>query len=160
MERVAVLDFETTGMSPDLGDRPTEIAIALVEDGRIVDRFRKPDEPGPAHSGVRHAVHRHHQRDGGHRTRGGRGHARSGTFRWRAASGGAQRVVRPEFWVAQLRRLALDANTPFACTMLLGRRVYPECHKLGALVEALQLPRSGRAHRAPGGQGEDADIDR
>jgi DNA polymerase-3 subunit epsilon len=55
-----------------------------------------------------------------------------------------------KFWQAELRRLALDADTSFACTMLLARRLYPECssHKLGALVEALQLPRSGRAHRA------------
>jgi DNA polymerase-3 subunit epsilon len=55
-----------------------------------------------------------------------------------------------KFWVAELQRLALDANSPFACTMLLARRLYPECtsHKLGTLVEALQLPKPGRAHRA------------
>jgi DNA polymerase III, alpha subunit (gram-positive type) len=59
-----------------------------------------------------------------------------------------------KFWVAELRRLALDANTPFACTMLLARRLYPECtsHKLGVLVEALQLPKPGRAHRATSGR--------
>ena len=53
--------------------------------------------------------------------------------------------------MAELQRLALDANTPFACTMLPVRRLYLECtsHKLGALVEALQLPRSDRAHHAP-----------
>jgi DNA polymerase-3 subunit epsilon len=46
MERVAVLDFETTGLSPDLGNWPTEIAIALVEGGRIVDRFQSLMKPG------------------------------------------------------------------------------------------------------------------
>ena len=40
MGRIAVIDFETTGMSPDFGDRPTEVAIVLVEDGRIVDRYQ------------------------------------------------------------------------------------------------------------------------
>jgi DNA polymerase-3 subunit epsilon len=47
MERVAVLDFETTGLSPDLGNCwPTETAIALVEGGRIVDRFQNLMKPG------------------------------------------------------------------------------------------------------------------
>ena len=32
-----VLDFETTGMSPNLGARPTEVAAVRVENGRIVD---------------------------------------------------------------------------------------------------------------------------
>ena len=38
-DTVAVLDFETTGMSPAMGARATEIAVVLVRDGRIVDRY-------------------------------------------------------------------------------------------------------------------------
>jgi DNA polymerase-3 subunit epsilon len=34
-----VLDFETTGMSPDQGDRVTEVAALRVEQGVIVDEF-------------------------------------------------------------------------------------------------------------------------
>jgi DNA polymerase III epsilon subunit-like protein len=45
MERVAVLDFETTGLSLEPGNRPTETAIALVESGRIVDRFQSLMNP-------------------------------------------------------------------------------------------------------------------
>jgi DNA polymerase III subunit epsilon len=40
METVAVIDFETTGMSPEQGARATEIAAVLVEDGQIVARFQ------------------------------------------------------------------------------------------------------------------------
>jgi DNA polymerase III alpha subunit (gram-positive type) len=40
METVAVLDFETTGLSPNMGDRATEIAITLLKDGQIIDRFQ------------------------------------------------------------------------------------------------------------------------
>src|SRR5437016_8916597 len=40
METVAVIDFETTGLSPDLGDRATEIAVILVRDGKIIDRYQ------------------------------------------------------------------------------------------------------------------------
>ena len=38
METVAVLDFETTGLSPGWGDRATEIAVTLVRDGQIVEQ--------------------------------------------------------------------------------------------------------------------------
>src|SRR5439155_5583810 len=37
---IAVIDFETTGLSPAMGDRATEVAIVLVEGGRVVDRFQ------------------------------------------------------------------------------------------------------------------------
>jgi DNA polymerase-3 subunit epsilon len=40
MSRFAVIDFETTGLSPGNGDRATEVAIVLVEGGRVVDRFQ------------------------------------------------------------------------------------------------------------------------
>ena len=38
-DTVAVIDFETTGMSPAMGARATEIAVVLVQRGRIVDRY-------------------------------------------------------------------------------------------------------------------------
>jgi DNA polymerase III subunit epsilon len=31
MTAVAVIDFETTGLSPTMGDRATEIAVVIVE---------------------------------------------------------------------------------------------------------------------------------
>jgi DNA polymerase-3 subunit epsilon len=40
METLAVIDFETTGISPRQGDRATEIAVMLVRDGEIVDRYQ------------------------------------------------------------------------------------------------------------------------
>jgi hypothetical protein len=45
-DRVSVLDFETTGLSPVQGDRPTEVAIAVVEGDRIVDRYQSLMNPG------------------------------------------------------------------------------------------------------------------
>ena len=38
-DRIAVIDFETTGTSPNLGDRATEVAIVMTEGGRVVDRL-------------------------------------------------------------------------------------------------------------------------
>ena len=46
MPTIAIIDFETTGMSPDLGDRPTEVAIVLTENGAVVDRFQSLMNPG------------------------------------------------------------------------------------------------------------------
>lgn len=40
MERVAVIDFETTGLSPEHGGRATEIAAVLLEEGRVVARYQ------------------------------------------------------------------------------------------------------------------------
>jgi DNA polymerase-3 subunit epsilon len=36
----AIIDFETTGLSPTMGDRATEVAIVLMEGGQVVDRFQ------------------------------------------------------------------------------------------------------------------------
>ncbi len=40
MDTIAVIDFETTGLSPKCGDRATEIAVVLVREGQIVDRYQ------------------------------------------------------------------------------------------------------------------------
>ena len=48
---IAVIDFETTGGSPALGDRATEVAIVILEDGRPVERA-EPDERRPADPGL------------------------------------------------------------------------------------------------------------
>ena len=34
-----VIDFETTGLSPNIGDRTIEVGAVLVHDNQIVDRF-------------------------------------------------------------------------------------------------------------------------
>ena len=48
---VVVLDFETTGLSPDNGDRAIEVGAVLVQDNRITDRFQSLMNPGVRVSG-------------------------------------------------------------------------------------------------------------
>ena len=150
METVAVLDFETTGLSPNMGDRATEIAIALVRDGVIVDRFQSLMNAGrriPSEvtqlTGITNAMI--------------------------AAAPSAEKVMREaarfvgqtqvvahnasfdkKFWDDELARLSLTSSNAFACTLLLARRVYPEVpnHRLSTLVQLLGLPKTGKAHRA------------
>ena len=39
-EPIAILDFETTGLSPDVGDRVTEVGVVVIAEGKIVDTFQ------------------------------------------------------------------------------------------------------------------------
>lgn len=43
---IVVLDFETTGLSPDQGDRAIEIGAVKLENGIITDKFQALMNPG------------------------------------------------------------------------------------------------------------------
>ena len=150
MSRIAVIDFETTGLSPAMGDRATEVAIVLVEGGQVVDRFQSLMNAGmhiPAFitglTGISNAMV---------------AAAPAADRVMRDASrfvGGAPMVAHNasfdrRFWQAELARAGEAATQPFACTMLVARRLYPQApsHKLGVLVDYHRLPTAGRAHRA------------
>lgn len=45
-DTVIVLDFETTGLSVDGGDRAIEIGAVRIEQGRITDRYQSLMNPG------------------------------------------------------------------------------------------------------------------
>ena len=150
MSRIAVIDFETTGLSPAMGDRATEVAIVLVEGGRLVDRFQSLMNSGvrippfiTSLTGISNAM---------------LATAPSAASVMAEASrfvGDTPMVAHNasfdrKFWVAELERAGLGAPQPFACTLLLSRRLYPQAHshKLGALIDYHRLPRAGAAHRA------------
>jgi DNA polymerase-3 subunit epsilon len=150
MTTVAVIDFETTGLSPAMGDRATEVAIVLLEGDRVVDRFQSLMNAGvripafiEAYTGISNemiagAPKAAKVMDEANRFVGGRPMvAHNASFDRR-------------FWAAELARLGQSAQQPFACTLLLSRRLYPQApnHKLGSLAAFHSLPTSGRAHRA------------
>lgn len=156
-ERIAILDFETTGMSPAHGARAAEVGIVMVEDGRIVDRYQNLMNAG--------------QRMPSFITQ-----LTGITTAMLQAAAPAEQVMREaadfvgsaplvahnasfdsKFWRDELERagcLASAAAAPvgslFACTVLLSRRLYPEApsHSLGKIVRHLQLPPADKAHRA------------
>ncbi len=43
---VVVLDFETTGLSPNMGDRAIEIGAVKIVDGEVIDSFQQLMNPG------------------------------------------------------------------------------------------------------------------
>jgi DNA polymerase III subunit epsilon len=51
MPPIAVIDFETTGLSPAMGDRATEIAVVLLEGSQVVARFQSLMNAGVRISG-------------------------------------------------------------------------------------------------------------
>jgi DNA polymerase-3 subunit epsilon len=150
VETVAVLDFETTGLSPGWGDRATEIAITTVRDGCVVDRFQSLMNAGrriPADvtrlTGITNEMI-------------ASAPPVSKVMREAARFVGRNPVVAHnasfdrKFWEAELAHLSIQPASAFACTMLLSRRVYPKSpnHQLSTLAQLLGLPKSGRAHRA------------
>ena len=169
-QTLAVIDFETTGMSPAMGARATEIAVVLVCNGRITGRYQSLmrsgawvppfitqltgisnamlDDAPPAEQVMREVA---------------------------AFVGGAGLVAHNAafdrgFWSAEMQRAngadagadvsagicasagaGAQAQAPaFACTLLLSRRLYPEApnHRLGTLKAFHDLPGTSRAHRA------------
>lgn len=149
METAAILDFETTGLSPVEGHRPTEVAVAIVERGRIVDRFQSLMNPGrriPWRATEITGITDDMVRDAP---------PVADVMRRAARFLGSLPVVAHNaafdrrFWVAELQRLSVRRSHPFTCTLLLARRLYPHSpnHKLLTLVHHLGLP-AARAHRA------------
>ncbi|MEG2999144.1 MAG: 3'-5' exonuclease [Comamonas sp.] len=149
-QRIAIIDFETTGMSPAHGARAAEVGIVLIEGGRIVDRYQSLMNAGQRMpwnitqlTGITSAMLET---------------APSAATVMREAAefvDGVPMVAHnasfdSKFWADELQRLDIAPQHPFACTVLLSRRLYPEApsHSLGRIVRHLQLPPADKAHRA------------
>lgn len=150
MGAFAVIDFETTGMSPERGDRATEVAIVMVEGGRVVDRFQSLMNAGvriPSFitqlTGISNAMV-------AAAPDAAEVMAEASRFVGTTPLVAHNAAFDRKFWAAELGRLGLPAPHPFVCTLLLSRRLYPQAssHKLGSLVDYHHLPRTGVAHRA------------
>ncbi|MBS0553649.1 MAG: 3'-5' exonuclease [Proteobacteria bacterium] len=150
MEAVAVIDFETTGLSPAQGDRATEIAAVIVEDGRVVDRYQSLMNAGvrippyiEALTGISNAMIRSAP-------------AAAAVMRDVSDFVGDIPIVAhnasfdAKFWDAELARIERSRKEDFVCSLLLSRRLFPlaRSHKRGALVDYARLPVAGRYHRA------------
>lgn len=150
-EPLTILDFETTGLRPNEGDRITEVGLVRIEDGQITERFqslvncdvRVPSfitaytgisqqmvDAAPPVDEVMQQVAR---------------------FIGNTPVAAHSASFDERFFTNECRRLNMaTAVTPFLCTLRIARRIYPhlDSHALGVLVHSLGLPSSGRAHRA------------
>ena len=150
MSTYAVIDFETTGLSPGLGARPTEIAVVLVNSDGIQDHFQSLMNPGvhipydiQALTGITNDMVRKAPSVGD-------------VMKQAANFVGTHPLVAhnaafdKKFWDAEIQRIRLRRNQEFTCSLLLSRRIFPDApnHQLGTLVRTLKLPNTGRSHRA------------
>jgi DNA polymerase-3 subunit epsilon len=147
---VAVIDFETTGLSPHYGDRTIEVGAVLVSDNQIIDRFQSlmnpemrvssfiEDYTGITNKMLANAptirevmrnlavfIEQHHLV------------AHNASFDSR-------------FLDAEFKRINHRRKNEFACSMLASRRLYPDApnHKLETLVRYKSLKTDGIHHRA------------
>ena len=152
METIAVIDFETTGLAPEQGARATEIAVALVRDGRVVDRYQSLMNAGvrvPSFiqdlTGITNAMIRQ-------APPAARVMAEAAAFVGTCPLVAHNASFDRKFWDAELDRVGLGRTRgqAFACSMLVARRLLPDApnHKLGTLASFLGLPAAGRSHRA------------
>jgi DNA polymerase-3 subunit epsilon len=149
-DTVVVLDFETTGMSPDYGDRAIEVGAVRLEQGQVTGRFQALMNPGRRINGFIEGL--------------------TGITNDMVSDAPGCESVMDEFadfidgyhlvahnasfdrrfLDAELRRIGRDYSGEFACSMLAARRVYPDApnHRLGTLVEYRNIPTDGTFHRA------------
>ncbi len=149
-DTVIILDFETTGLSPDNGDRAIEIGAVRIENGKIKERFQELMNPGRRissfiedYTGITNAMlkdalpcnevmHKFADFIDGHNLV-----AHNASFDKR-------------FLDAELRKISRNYSGQFACSMLVARRIYQDApnYKLGTLVKYANIPADGVFHRA------------
>ncbi len=147
---VVVLDFETTGFSPDYGDRVIEIGAMRVENGKVVACFQELMNPGRLidgfiedYTGITNAMlkdappcnevmHRLADFIDGYNLV-----AHNASFDKR-------------FLHAELSRICRNYTGKFACSLLTARRIYQNSpnHKLATLLGHINIPIEGAFHRA------------
>jgi len=147
---VVVLDLETTGLSPDAGDRAIEIGAVRIENGAVTARFQELMNPGrrvshfiESYTGITNAMLAKARPCG----------EVMSDF---AEFIGDHNLVAhnasfdKRFLDAELERESKNYSGQFACSMLAARRIFQDApnHQLGTLVRHVSIPVEGTFHRA------------
>ncbi len=150
MTRYAVIDFETTGLSPLQGDRALEIAAVIVENGTVRDSWHSLMNPGipvplfiSQLTGITTAMVREAPP-----TR--EVMAEAAKFVGDATLVAHNASFDKKFWEHELARIRILQHPSFLCTLLIARRLYPwaDNHRLQTLVELHSIRAEGEYHRA------------
>lgn len=149
-DRVVVIDFETSGLSPAQGDRVIEVGAVAIEGDRIVDRFASLVNPGfkvssfiSDYTGITNKM------------LAGAPPAQAVIPQMCSFIGTAGMVAHnasfdSRFLHAETARTGHTLPQGMACSMLIARRVYQDLcsHSLEHLVQTKNLPIDGKHHRA------------
>jgi len=149
-DTVIVLDFETTGLSPNMGDRAIEIGAVLVEQGEITASFQELMNPGMKvsafiedYTGITNAMLSE------------AAPCAEVMARFSGFIAGHNLVAHnasfdKRFLDAEFARISCTYSGAFACSLLAARRIFQEApnHQLGTLVNYTNIPSQGSFHRA------------
>ena len=150
MQQRVIIDFETTGLSPRIGHRATEVAAVVIDETGIVDRFQSLMNGGRSIppfvqqlTGISNAMIRQAPEAGA-------------VMRQLIAFIAGRPLVAHNaafdqaFLGAELDRIGESWTTGLVCSMKVARRVYPEApdHRLATLVRHVRIKTCGQYHRA------------
>lgn len=149
-DSIIVLDFETTGLSPQQGDRAIEIGAVKLHQGKVVDRFQSLMNPGfrvsgfiESYTGISNAMLH------------GAPSCAEVMDQFADFIQGSNLLAHnasfdQRFLDAELEFIERDYDGQFACSLLVSRRLHQELtsHKLGDLVSAHRIDNDGVFHRA------------
>lgn len=148
---LVVLDFETTGLRPERGDRITEVGLVRIEEGRITARYGSLVNCGvrvPAfittYTGIT-------QQMVDSAPPVSQVMQEMADFIGDAPIVAHSATFDQRFYTRECRYVRMSrVIEPFICSMRLSRRMYPHLssHSLGVIAHELGLAREGRAHRA------------
>lgn len=147
---VIVLDFETTGLSPNMGDRAIEIGAVKLVNGEVVGTFQQLMNPGfrvssfiEGYTGITNAM------------LAGAPSCAEVMSEFHSFIANDNLVAHnasfdKRFLDAEFERIGKDYQGDFACSLLVSRRLNQEApsHKLGDLVRYKQIDNDGIFHRA------------
>jgi DNA polymerase-3 subunit epsilon len=145
-----VLDFETTGLSPDNGDRAIEIGAVKLVNGVVTERFQELMNPGKRisyfiedYTGITN------------RMLSKAAPCDEVMERFADFIQGQNLVAHnasfdKRFLDSELKRISRGYQGQFACSLLLSRRLHQTApnHKLGTLVSYKGITSNGSYHRA------------
>lgn len=147
---VVVLDFETTGLSPQYGDRAIEIGAVRLENGVIADRFQRLMNPGfrispfiESYTGITNEMLKNEppcetvMAEFADFLAGHNIVAHNASFDRR-------------FLDFELKRARRAYEGDCCCSLLLSRRIYQDSpnHKLQTLIAHAGIAQTGHFHRA------------
>ena len=149
-DSLVVLDFETTGLSPNMGDRAIEIGAVRIENGDITDTFQELMYPGmrvsafiEEYTGISNDMLKK------------AAPCEEVMDRFADFIGDDNLLAHnasfdKRFLDAEFHIIGRRYSGKFACSLLLARRIFQAApnHKLGTLVKYTNIPSEGNFHRA------------
>lgn len=148
---IVMLDFETTGLSPDAGDRITEVAALRIVDGKIAERYVSLVNCGVRIPSFITGLTGISQAMVNAAPRASVVVPRLLDFIGSDALSAHNASFDLKFLQAESRMQGLTpAHQGLICSLKLSRRVFPgmASYRLGELASALRIRFNGAAHRA------------